>query len=349
MALYNFDSHKLQYHPERISIWQNNTGIVYPLYLEISPTNACNYSCQFCALDYCSKNKEIKFLSFQCMDAILSELSQCGLKSILYSGAGEPFMHPDMPRLIKLTHDSGIDTAVNTNMLLFVPEKINECLAELTWLRISINAGAPETYSLIHKSPPDAFHKVLSNIEYAVEYKKKHKLKTTIGTQIVLIDDNIDEIVGLTGIMKKIGVDYFSVKPFNPHPKSGNICSVKKITAERIIQAEKDIAHYQDNSFSVVFRKNSFMTMQRERRNYCECNGLHFITFIKENGEIFPCLSLYGNKEYCYGNINDSSFHKIWTGQRRQEVLQRINDNFIGKTSANCRPICRFDSINENF
>ena len=45
------DSHKLIYHPHRVSEWLKGENI-YPIELEVGLTNACNHRCIFCAVDY---------------------------------------------------------------------------------------------------------------------------------------------------------------------------------------------------------------------------------------------------------------------------------------------------------
>ena len=42
------DNHKLMYHPERVSEWEEK-GDCAPIYAEIGPTNTCNHRCGFCS------------------------------------------------------------------------------------------------------------------------------------------------------------------------------------------------------------------------------------------------------------------------------------------------------------
>lgn len=53
---YDIDSHKLMYHPHTVSQWLDGVN-VYPIYVEVSPSGACNHRCSFCALDFMGYEK----------------------------------------------------------------------------------------------------------------------------------------------------------------------------------------------------------------------------------------------------------------------------------------------------
>jgi hypothetical protein len=50
-------------------------------------------------------------------------------------------------------------------------------LKSLSWIRFSVDAGSPRTYHDIHCTGSAEFRKVIDNIKYTVDFKKKHKLK----------------------------------------------------------------------------------------------------------------------------------------------------------------------------
>ena len=106
---YLIDSHKLIYHPGRVADWINGENI-YPIYMEISPTGMCNLRCIFCSVDFMGYQN--RSLDTNILKERLTEFGKLGIKSIMYAGEGEPFLHKDMTAIIKHTHDSGIDAAI---------------------------------------------------------------------------------------------------------------------------------------------------------------------------------------------------------------------------------------------
>ena len=76
--------------------------------------------------------------------------------------------------------------------------------------------------------------------------------------------------------------------------------------------------------------------------DYSKCYGLPFITLIDAKGNVLPCNLFYNKKEFTYGNLYEQSFNKIWDGEARQRVLEKINK----KGTKDCRRGCRLDVVN---
>ena len=102
MDKYRIDSHKLVYHIPRIQDWLEGKNI-YPIYMEMSPAGACNHRCTYCGLDF--MKYQPRFLDTAMLKERLPELGRLGLKSIMYAGEGEPFLHRDMAEIINHTKD----------------------------------------------------------------------------------------------------------------------------------------------------------------------------------------------------------------------------------------------------
>jgi wyosine [tRNA(Phe)-imidazoG37] synthetase (radical SAM superfamily) len=149
------------------------------------------------------------------------ELKGKGTKSVVFAGEGEPLLNKSTPRMINELKSIGIDVAMSTNAVLLTKEKSQECLSALTWIRISLNACDSDTYNKIHNTVnKNEYETVIKNIEDAVTFKRRNSLDTTIGVQLVLIRDNCKGLVDLAKMLREIGVDYFTVKPYSKHPQT---------------------------------------------------------------------------------------------------------------------------------
>ena len=224
MDQYRIDSHKLMFHVARVKDWLDGK-IVSPIYLEIAPSGSCNHRCIFCALDYL--NYKVQFLDKNILKKTVKQAAELGIKSVMYAGEGEPLVHKDISEVVKYTKDAGIDVSITTNGVLMNAQFIVKSLKYLSWIRISFNAGTAGKYAKIHGTAERDFYKALENIKFAVKYKKSSNLKCTIGVQFLMLPENYKEAEKLAGILKKIGADYLTIKPYSQHPYSGSKLSKK--------------------------------------------------------------------------------------------------------------------------
>ncbi len=338
MDEFRIDSHKLMYHVERVNQWLKGVDI-YPVYIEISPIGACNHRCTYCALDYMEYNP--RSLDTQILKKRLSEMGSLGVKSIMYAGEGEPLLHKDISEIINHTKRSGIDAAVTSNGVLFTDKVFEACLESITWIKISINAACPETYSKIHRTKEEDFGKVIDNISKAVKFRESRRLASTIGMQMILLPENVNEAVSLAKKAKEIGADYLVIKSYSQHFKS-----ITKKYADfkygNYLTMNEELKKVSDKNFKVIFRENAMKKLE-EGRAYKRCMALPFWSYIDSGGGLWGCSAFLNDERFLFGNINENTFEEVWKGERRKKVME-----FVGKglDIKECRKNCRMDEVN---
>lgn len=331
------DSHKLIYHPEIVSRWLKGENI-YPIEIEISPSGSCNHRCIFCAVDYIGYQSV--FLKKDIILRDISQMSKKGLKSVICSGEGEPLLNKEMPDIVNGIKSCGVDVAMSTNGVLFSREKLLDCLASFTWVRYSVASMEENSYNKIQRGKQGDLKKVKDNLAEAVRIKNDRKLKTTLGVQCLLMPDNVSKISDMARELRGIGVDYLAVKPYSQHLHSNNVL---QIDYDEMLELEQQLKEYETENFAVHFRAKAMKKMHHVKK-YKQCLGLPFMTHIDAKGNVWPCVAHIGTEEFCYGNINEKTFEKVWEGQRRQKVVENLNGLDINKV---CREACRLDEINK--
>lgn len=305
------DSHKLNYHPQSVAAWMGGERI-YPLYVELSPSGACNHRCQFCALDYVGYKK--RFLDTNRTKRLLSEMASLGVRAVMFGGEGEPFMHPELSGLVGHASEEGLDVAITTNGTLF--NEPSEILPYCTWIKFSVNAGSRKTYAEIHRTPKESFETVLENIDRAASFRATYGLSCAIGVQMLLLPENASEVTELSRLSQSAGADYLVVKQYSQHGSS-------KTTKYNGFTCGVDIDDF------VIYRK------PKPHREYDKCLALPFWAYIDSGGGVCGCSAYLGEDEFSYGNINLNSFKDIWDGRKEPMVD-------VGK----CRPNCRMHECN---
>lgn len=332
------DSHKLMYHVDRVGQWQKGR-LIAPIYMEIAPSGGCNHRCIFCALDYIGYRP--KFLDTQILERTLKDAARCGVKSIMYAGEGEPLLHKDIGDIVNLTKKLGIDVAITTNGVFLNDKIIKKCLRDFSWIRVSFNAGSARSYEKIHRCLKGDFEKAVSNLKNAVAFKHKNKLNCTIGVQMLLIPENRNEVVKLAKILKRIGVDYFTIKPFSKHPMS--YCDIdKEFDYSKFLSLEKRVEELGAKDFRIIFRSHT-MRKLKEDRFYKHCLGLPFWAYIDAGGDVYACSAYLGSKRFIYGNLYRDKFSSILKSKRRKEILNMAMRRL---DTQKCREVCRLDEIN---
>ena len=224
--------------------------------------------------------------------------------------------------------------------VLFTEERMNECLGAFTWVRFSVASMEEHSYNKIQRGRSGDLEKVKANLEAAVRIKRNKKLDTTLGVQCLLLPDNVEDLPQMAKQLGEIGVDYFTIKPYSQHLHSENTF---QINYKEMLEIEQELKQYETESFAIYFRANAMKKMNHEKC-YAQCYGLPFMTHIDSRGNVWPCVAHIGTTEFCYGNIYEETFEEIWEGNRRQEIMRKLNSLDINKI---CREACRLDEINK--
>jgi hypothetical protein len=161
--------------------------------------------------------------------------------------------------------------------------------------------------------------------------------------QMLLLPENWEDAPALARIARDIGMDYLVIKPYSHHPGS-KTQKYKEISYEGHAALAERLQDYNTPSFSVVFRGRTMQSWDEGQRNYGRCLALPFWSYLDSRGDLWGCSTYLADDRFRYGNICESTFGEIWTGERRSESLRFMQNGFdIG----HCRLNCRMDKINQ--
>lgn len=344
MDKYGIDSHKAHLHPERIAQWQRASTMeeklaVFPLYVEISPVGHCNHRCTFCAVDYIGYKPNI--LQGPYLFSAIKDMAEHGVKSVMFAGEGEPLLHPRLPELIKWTKQCGIDVAITTNGVMLTKDFVDECLDDISWIKVSLNAGTSESYKAIHNARDGDWYKVWTNLVYACLQKRD----TVIGVQMVLLPENTSEVEVLAVDAKLAGANYLVVKPYSQHLFS---TETAKRYGELKYETPEELAYnldkFSDDTFQVITRYISMRAHDSIERGYYKCYSTPFMwAYIMATGDVYGCSAYLLDQRFRYGNIKGETFKDIWMGDRRRASITYVEETL---DISECRKNCRMDKVN---
>ena len=231
-----------------------------------------------------------------------------------------------------------------TNGYLLKQDQLEEILSALTYLRFNMSACEPERYAQLHGCKQECFYKVCDTIKKCVEIKAENHLEVTIGLQMVLLPDFKDQILPLTTLGRKLGVDYLVIKHCSDDEESSLGIDYSKYYG--MVDILKKAESFSDEQYLVMPKWSKILS--GGERKYSQCYGPPFIIQFSGSGLVAPCGMLFNNKykKFHIGNIVDTPFKQIWQSDRYWEVLNLIaSKEFDAKRM--CGSLCLQHKVNE--
>ena len=207
------DNHKLGYHYDRFQKWLDGEHIA-PVSVDMALTRSCGAMCSFC---YAMVQEPQERSAIRTHDALnlLDDFAEIGVKAVSLISDGESTLSKAYIPFIQHAAKNGIDIGNATNAWDWKPEKIDQVLPSMKWVRFTVAAGTPSRYAEImyrSKENTEVFDNAMNNIKYAVELKRKLNLDVTLGIQMVLMPEFKDEIIPFAKLAADLGVDYGVIK-----------------------------------------------------------------------------------------------------------------------------------------
>lgn len=324
-----FSPYKILNHPETL-VKIARGEIVYPISCEIDPSNLCNHSCVWCISGKFRKREKCYLETNKLLD-IISQLAEAGVKSVTFTGGGEPLTHPDITLALHFVRERGMEVALVTNGGLLDKDKCEAIAKTCQFVRISLDAGEEDTYIKLHKPRRNTLREILNWIGYL----RNLNPDLDIGTAFLVHPYNYDEIYSATFLVKGVGASYIQIRPVFMRGMSLS----EKILIEMRRQIHDSIIKYSDDNFKIYPIIHRFEELHFQDKNFDECMGHNLLGVIGANGKMYLCCQLRGLPQYCLGDLFRNSFKEIWNGQERRDVIKKINVN-------RCPP-CRYTKYNE--
>jgi len=342
---YNMDGHKLFWHLDRVNAWQRGERIA-PLHIDVGLSKGCNIRCAYCfgAMQGNSfADGKVAFFPREPLLSYLWDAGAVGVRSMAFIGEAEPLLNPHIYEAIVCGKKSGVDISLGTNGTLFDTGRDGEeALEHLSWLRFNLSAASEQAYQRIHGS--ELFDVVLEKIRHVVAVKRRRGLEVTIGLQMVLIPENLDQVLPLARLGRELGVDYLVVKQCSDTVDNTlgvfNRLGEYAGFAEALAEAEA----LSTEGYAVIIKWQK--VTNRGVRAYRRCLGVPFLLYSSGDGRLYPCGMFFNQREeeFRLGDLTRQSFREILESDRYWEVVRRVGEIDVQR---DCYANCRTDSIND--
>ncbi len=188
---------------------------LYPLVVEIHPTEICNYRCGHCFLFHNANTHntphEKEPISLGRYASLFQEIRSLGINHLSISGAGEPFIDQRILELLGSACKTGLQVRVITNGSLLSDDAIDE-LMRCEEIRISLNSIDPSTHRKITHTPGTLLETTLHNIKHLVNLRRERGSSLSIGVSFLVLPENHSEVVTFCRHILDMEVDAVIIK-----------------------------------------------------------------------------------------------------------------------------------------
>lgn len=334
---------KLLAHPDLLAAWKRGEKPA-PLTVEWDLSNRCDLKCNGCHFAYTHTRGPWAHHADKPYGAIpggdladtqlvrqgLYDMARAGVKSIIWSGGGEPTLHPDFDLIVDTAFALGFEQGIYTHGGHITPERATLMGHKMTWAVISLDAATEEEYAKYKGVGVTKFHDACNGI-----YNLSQAGGCVVGVSFLLSKDNWQQAWAMLDLARSFGASYTTFRPLvsyamddpaAPDKSAGWITDALPLleTLSRLPDVE-----------CLPERFIEYRDWKRERP-YQTCYGIRFNTTITPNGKVWVCPNRREFPGSAVGDLNTQSFSEIWAAHPGEWL-----------DFEKCRIFCRLHMVNE--
>lgn len=329
-------SAKLLRYPDRLAAWREDKPFA-PIGVEIDLTNRCNLGCGFCHFGYThsrgplSKQQHAEFetmgdeMDSLLLPKILNELADAGVKSVTFSGGGEPTLYPQFRGAVEIARHLGLRLGLYTNGTRIDEQMAAFIKKHFAWVVVSLDAVNTKEYQ--QRKQVDAFAKACAGIEALSQAEGSCR----IGVSYLLDHENFQETWRMVDLSQRLGADYAEFRPMVHFD-----LDAPDVPTQDTSWISFALPHLQELNArdDVHVALDKFERLFQWQRGYKTCYGSQFTGVITPNGKMWTCVNRRGFPDSCIGDLTTESFKDVWARVKPFEV------------DSKCRVLCRADALN---
>jgi MoaA/NifB/PqqE/SkfB family radical SAM enzyme len=273
-----------------------------PAVLQVEPTNCCTLQCPLCPTGTRTARRPQGHMTVELFDRVLDDCAPT-LLCVVFYGWGEPFLNPELPRMIAACTQRGVRTVVSTNgQSLQTPEEAGAVVeAGLSALIVAVDGGMQETYERYRRGGLlERVRLCMTNVEVAKRRRMAHRPYTNL--RAVLTQDALAELPGLETLARDSGVNMFSCKTLG--------CMVGNEEFQQFEPLDPEFRRFPPT--------DSSRSPSRFR-----CPFPYRQPTVFWDGTVVGCEFDYDVEEP-WGRIGEQPFGEIWNGARARALRNRL-------------------------
>lgn len=330
-------------HLDRLHAWRRG-GTPAPVTVEWDLSNRCSLGCQSCHFahthtrgPWTTRDRRLPMAFDGTGDLAdvsvvrrgLGEMAAAGVQGVVWSGGGEPTLHPDWLDVLQMARKAGLLQGLYTLGGHFDSGSAHAAAKLLSFVVVSLDAADAATYAAEKGVPLERFHKACHGVRWLTQANT-----CTVGVSFLLHAGNWSRAEEMLALGRELGASYVTFRPAietSPDDPARAIGDRQWI-AEGLallsrLAAESDVECDVDRFVAYAAWTG---------RAYDTCHGIKLNATITPDGRVWVCPQRRGVAGSEIGDLRRESFGELWSRHPRQWT------DFSA-----CRVMCRLHLVNE--
>ena len=329
-----------------------------PYQLKIESTNICNTNCQLCPTGQGLKGRGKGVMKYNKYTELVDRLKWHTLDLDL-SMWGDPLIVPDIFKMIRYAHDSGIWTYISSNLHAFKIEPRNgkskdqatELIESgLELLTCSLHGASQETYS--QYQPGKDFHGTVEKIKHIIKTRDRMGSRTPeVQLNFVVTKYNEHEVEEFRELAVDLGCNAvinnasYNVRFLNKDTKLQPLGLaedlLKKKTKDHLKKWMPTDNKYVIKPYLEMSKTGILKGTDYNGKKGFPCTWPWLSCVINWDGEVSLCCGSFDSKEDM-GNVFTNHFSEIWNNKAyklsRRSFTKKLNESESCQTACSTCP-----------
>ena len=289
-----------------------------PVNVEIDLSNRCSLGCEWCHFAYTHTRGPLAgkrdkpggavsggdLMELTLANHILWQLHDAGVKSVTWTGGGEPTLHPNFDGVVTVASMAGLEQGLYTHGGHIDQDRADLLKMFLTWVFVSLDECTPATYKA--SKGVDRFQAATDGIRQLVAAEGN----ATVGVGFLLHPHNFNQVRQMVELGRELGADYVQFRPTVHFEQDapGQLCE----DTTWINWAISHLNAYADDPFVIADVERFKMYKNWTGHPYKTCNWSALQTVITPNGKVWRCTNKREHPDALLGDLSVESFADVW-------------------------------------
>ncbi|MGE3703767.1 MAG: radical SAM protein [Vicinamibacterales bacterium] len=336
-------STKVFSHLPRLLDWQRG-GAPAPVSLEVDLTARCSLGCRSCHQAHTHSRgpwtNRLRVLPTGYTDVgdqadttvtrqWLPQAKAAGVQAVVWTGGGEPTLHPDWMAIVDQAHVLGFQQGMYTLGGHLTRESAAHLAARAAWVVVSLDCADAETYAAEKGVGPARFDDACAGVRWLAAANG-----AVVGVSFLLHAGNWVDAPRMLALAQSLGATYATFRPTievsqdRPGHLLGDRAWVQTADARTLLVelaatpgVECDPERFQEWA---AWRQHPYAT----------CYGIRLGATITPDSRMWTCVNRRGLPDSLLGDLRTESFMQAWSRHPRQWAVDQ-----------SCRAMCRLHPV----